>query len=574
MRWSRCLLNTLREVPGDAEVVSHVLMLRAGLIRKSGAGMYSFLPAGLRSLRKLERIIREELDREGALEVEVPILQNRELWEESGRWSRYADEGILFHLKDRKGGEFALAPTAEEAVTDIVRNTVSSHRQLPLHLYQIRTKFRDEIRPRFGLLRGREFLMEDGYSFDTSWEGLDESYKAMDRAYRAIFRRCGLDFTLVEADSGAIGGNASQEFMVLASSGEDAVVRCGACNYGANLEKAKTGELAEPSKDEALAAHEEVSTPNVKSIEEVSGFLKLPATRFVKTLVFETEAGTVALLIRGDLEANEIKLKNGLGVRALTMASDQKVLEATGGPAGFCGPVGLAGVKIVADESVRGMKNFVVGARKADYHLVSVNHPRDFEVAQWGDFRNARSGDPCPTCGRELAIFRGIEVGHIFKLGTKYSEALGCTFLDETSNRKPMIMGTYGLGVGRTIASAVEQNNDADGILWPIPLAPWSAVVISLGAEKEVAEVSQKIYDELAAAGVDVIWDDRDERPGVKFKDSDLVGFPLRITVGARGLKEGKVEFSTRREKEKRPMPPAEATAAVIEAFRAATKAT
>jgi prolyl-tRNA synthetase len=572
MRWSRYLLQTLREVPADAEVASHRLMLRAGLIRKASAGLYTYLPGGLRSIRKLETIIREELDRAGCIEVEVPILQPRELWEESGRWSRYAEEGILFHLKDRKGGEFALAPTAEEAVTDIVRSSLNSHRQLPIHLYQIRTKFRDEIRPRFGLLRGREFLMEDGYSFDVDQAGLDVSYQAMDKAYRAIFRRCGLDFTLVEADSGNIGGRASEEFMVLAASGEDAVARCAACNYGANVEKATTGAISQPP---ALAGEmKKVHTPDVTSIEAVAKFLDLPPERFVKALIYETEKGLLMVLVRGDIDGNELKIRSGLGLDHLTMASDAKVEKATGGAVGFSGPIGLPeGIEVVADESIRSLEGAVVGANEKDHHIVGVRVGVDFEVARWGDFRVARAGDPCPRCPGTLEVFRGIEVGHIFKLGTKYSEALGCTYLDESSVRKPMIMGTYGLGVGRTIASAVEQNHDDDGIIWPIPLAPWSAIVTSLaaGGDAEVTRVSNEILAKLEAAGVDTILDDRDERPGVKFKDADLVGIPLRITVGSKGLKEGKVEFSTRREKgSKTLLPPDEAVARVVELFREA----
>jgi len=550
-------------------------MLRAGLIKKSAAGLYSFLPAGLRSIRKLETIIREELGRAGALEVEVPILQPRELWEESGRWERYAQEGILFHLKDRKSGEFALAPTAEEAVTDLIRTSISSHRQLPINLYQIRTKFRDEIRPRFGLLRGREFLMKDGYSFDADEAGLDKSYRAMDEAYRRIFRRCGLDFTLVEADTGNIGGRASEEFMVLASSGEDAVVRCSSCNYGANVEKAATGRLVPPSAGEELRPKERVVTPGVTSIDSVSKFLGIPVTRLVKTLIYESEKGFIALLIRGDLEANEILLQRALGTLHLQLASDAKVEKATGGAVGYSGPVGLPdGIEIFADESIRGLANAVVGANEAGVHLVGVNPDRDFTISRWGDFRVARAGDPCPLCLSPLEVHRGIEVGHIFKLGTKYSEALGCSYLDERSERKPMVMGTYGLGVGRTIAAAIEQHNDADGILWPVPLAPWSVVITPLGADDgEVTRVSESIYDLLEKGGVDVLLDDRDERPGVKFKDADLIGFPLRVTVGSKGLKDGKVEFSTRREKGKKVfVTPEDAVKLVLEEFHAATR--
>jgi prolyl-tRNA synthetase len=565
MRWSRYFLQTVREVPGDAEAVSHVLLTRAGMMRRVAAGMYALTPLGLRAHRKTEAIVREEMDRSGALELEVPILQPRELWERSGRWERYVSEEILFHLKDRKGGEYCLAPTAEEAVTMLVESGVTSYRQLPVTLYQIRTKFRDEIRPRFGLMRGREFLMYDGYSFDADAEGLDRSYRAQDAAYRRIFARCGLEFMVVEADSGAIGGRDSEEFMVLADTGEDAVVRCAACGYGANLEKAQTGKRASPWDGETAAALEDVETPGMGGIEEVVRFLGITASRMIKCLVYETERGFVVALVRGDLDANEVALKNALSVQHLALASEEKVEKATGAPVGFVGPRGLAPeARVIADESVRGAVNAVTGAGRKDWHVRGLALDRDANVESWGVFARARAGDPCPRCGRPLELARGIEVGHIFKLGTKYSEALGCKFTDEKGESRPAVMGTYGIGVGRTMASAVEQHHDADGIVWPLALAPFEIELVSLNAaDASVKEAADSLYEELAGAGFEVFYDDRDERPGVKFKDADLLGFPIRVNVGGRSLKEGKIEVVARRDKSVRAVPRGEALPAV-----------
>ena len=567
MRWSRYFLQTVREVPADADAVSHVLLTRAGMMRRVAAGIYSLTPMGLRAHRKTEAIVREEMDRAGALEVELPILQPRELWEESGRWARYASEGILFHLQDRKKGEYCLAPTAEEAVTTMVRSGVTSYRQLPVTLYQIRTKFRDEIRPRFGLMRGREFLMYDGYSFDADAEGLDRSYRAQDAAYRRIFARCGLDFTVVEADSGAIGGSDSQEFMVLAETGEDAVVRCAACGYGANLEKARTGPLPAPWEDETLSGPEEVETPGRGGIDSVVEFLRITPSRMIKCLVYETEKGFVVALVRGDLDANEVALKNALGVEHLTLAPEEKVEPATGAPVGFVGPHRLpAGVRLIGDQSVRGAVNAVTGAGRRDWHVRGFALEREAKVSEWGSFAQARPGDPCPRCGKPLEIARGIEVGHIFKLGTKYSAALKCEFTDEKGEPRPAVMGTYGIGVGRTMASAVEQHHDADGIVWPLALAPFEIEVVSLNPTDAAArEAADELYEGLLAAGFEVFYDDRDERPGVKFKDADLLGFPIRINVGGRALKEGNVEIVTRRDKTARATPKGGA----IEAVRA-----
>jgi prolyl-tRNA synthetase len=566
MRWSRYFLQTVREVPGDADAVSHVLLARAGMIRRIAAGIYALTPLGLRSHRKTEAIVREEMDRAGCLELEVPILQPRELWEESGRWERYSAEQILFHLKDRKGGEYCLAPTAEEAVTSVVRAGVTSYRQLPLTLYQIRTKFRDEIRPRFGLMRGREFLMYDGYSFDADTEGLDRSYRAQDAAYRRIFERCGLDFTVVEADSGAIGGSASQEFMVLAETGEDAVARCAACGYGANVEKAETGRRPAPWDGETAGPLEDVETPGRGGIDEVVEFLGITPSRMIKCLVYDTEQGHVVALVRGDLDANEVALKNALGVRHLMLASEEKIQGATGSPVGFVGPHHLAGrgLRVVADESVRGAVNAVTGAGRRDWHVRGLSLERDAGEPEFLSFATARAGDPCPRCGEPLSIARGIEVGHIFKLGTKYSTALRCEFTDEKGETRPAVMGTYGIGVGRTMASAVEQHHDADGIVWPLALAPFEIAVVSLNPSDEAArQAADELYESLLSAGEDVFYDDRDERPGVKFKDADLVGFPIRVNVGGRALKEGKVEVVRRLDKSVRAVPLGEAAQAV-----------
>ncbi len=571
MRWSKYFLQTVREVPGDAEAVSHVLLTRAGMMRRLAAGMYSLTPLGLRSHRKAEAIVREEMNRAGFLEVEVPILQPRELWEESGRWERYATEEILFHLKDRKTGEYCLAPTAEEAVTSMVRSGITSYRQLPVTLYQIRTKFRDEIRPRFGLMRGREFLMYDGYSFDADAQGLDRSYQAQDAAYRRVFERCGLDFTVVQADSGAIGGSQSEEFMVLADTGEDAVVRCASCGYGANVERAETGKLSAPWEDETMTGVEEVETPGRGGIDSVVEFLHITASRMIKCLVYETEKGFVVALLRGDLDVNEVALRHALGVDHLALASEEKVERATGAPVGFVGPHHLdpARVRVVADESVRGAVNAVTGAGKRDFHVRGLALDRDARVDEWARFAAARAGDPCPRCGRPLDMARGIEVGHIFKLGTKYSVPLSCQFTDEKGDTRPIVMGTYGIGVGRTMAAAVEQHHDKDGIVWPLSLAPFEIELVSLNpADAEVRAAADAVYDALVEAGLEVFYDDRDERPGVKFKDADLLGFPIRVNVGGRSLKEGRIEVVLRRDKSVRAVPRAAAVAAV-QALRA-----
>ena len=546
MRYSQYLLPTLKETPADAEVISHQLMLRAGMIRKAAAGIYSFLPFGLRSLRKMEQIIREEMNRAGAIECLMPMANPAELWQESGRWEKYGKE--LLRFKDRKSADFCMGPTHEEVITDIVRNTVNSYKQLPLNLYQIQTKFRDEIRPRFGLMRGREFIMKDAYSFDLEDAGADISYKKMYQAYRNIFNRCGLKYRSVEADSGAIGGNFSHEFMVLAESGEDGIVSCDSCQYAANVEKAELiyGKLETPA---ATLELRKVDTPEQKTIEEVAEFLKLSPEQLVKTLIVQTSDDEIlAVLLRGDRELNTIKLANFLDVDWVLMAEDEVVKQATGAPTGFAGPIGLT-IRVIADAEIQEIADFVVGGNEVDVHFVGANQGRDFEVSQYVDIRQAVGGDPCPRCeSGKFESWRGIEVGHIFKLGTKYSEAMNATVLDAQGKSQPLVMGCYGIGAGRSVAAAIEQNHDENGMILPMPLAPFQVMVTLLNPkDDQVRETAEKLYQQLLDLNIEVLLDDRDERPGIKFKDADLVGIPLRVTVGARNLKEGNVELKVRK---------------------------
>jgi prolyl-tRNA synthetase len=563
MRYSHYLLNTLKETPADAEVISHQLMMRAGMIRKVAAGIYNYLPLGLRSIRKVERIVREEMDRAGAIELLMPMVVPAELWQESGRWEQYGKE--LLRFKDRKEADFCLGPTHEEVITDIVRREVKSYRQVPLNLYQIQGKFRDEIRPRFGLMRGREFIMKDAYSFDLDEAGADVAYDKMYQAYRRIFERCGLRFRAVEADTGNIGGTASHEFMVLAASGEDAIVSCDSCQYAANVEKA---ELRDPGQAPPAPAQplQRVLTPARKSIEDVALFLDTAPERLVKTLILQTDTGeTVAVLLRGDRELNDIKLTRLLGCNWVELAPEEVVLRVTGAPSGFAGPVGLQ-LRLLADFEVRGMADFIVGANEKDAHLTGANLGRDFSVETFADLRQAVAGDRCPRCAGKLESWRGIEVGHVFKLGTKYSAALGATVLDEKGEERTLFMGCYGIGVGRTVAAAIEQNNDANGIIWPMPIAPFQVIVTMVNPkEDEVRLAAEKLYEELLALGVEALLDDRDERPGSKFKDADLIGIPLRVTVGARGLKEGALELQERRSGERTMLPVAEAARLLAE---------
>ncbi len=546
MRYSHALINTVRETPSEAEVISHRLMLRAGMIHKVAAGIYAYLPLALRSITKISAIVREEMVAAGAQELLMPAVQPAELWQQSGRWDKYGRE--LLRMHDRHDREFCLGPTHEEVITDIVRAQIRSWRQLPVNLFQIQAKFRDEIRPRFGLMRGREFIMKDGYSFDRDDAGAAATYERMHAAYTRIFERCGLRFRPVEADSGAIGGAFSHEFMVLADSGEDAILSCDTCDYAANQEKA-TARAPEATPPAANApAPEAVATPDKKAVDEVAAFLHREPTDFIKTLLYRAGEQTVAALVRGDREVNEIKLAHALGADNLALASDGEVEAATGAPCGFAGPVGLAGdVAVWVDREVAAMATAVTGANHADTHLAGVQPGRDFATDNVADLINADDGDPCPRCAGTLHLSRGIEVGHIFKLGTKYSAAMGATFLNAEGAETPAVMGCYGIGIGRTMAASIEQNHDDNGIVWPVPIAPFTVEIILI-RETDAAslEVAAAMERELTAAGHEPLVDDRKERPGVKFNDGDLLGLPYCVTVGPRGLKEGKVEIKAR----------------------------
>ena len=549
MRYSRYFIPTLKEVPAEAEIISHKLMLRAGMIRKLASGLYTYLPLGLRAIRKVEAIVREEMDRAGAIELLMPIVQPAELWKESGRWEQYGKE--LLRIKDRHGREFCLGPTHEEVITDIVRKHIRSYRDLPINLYQIQTKFRDEIRPRFGLMRAREFIMKDAYSFSATEESLDAIYQAMYKAYCNIFERCGLDFRPVEADTGTIGGHASHEFMVLADTGEDDIACCTSCSFAANTELAQVTTKANEPEPFRQGTQElkKVNTPGQKSVDEVTRFLDKKAKDLVKTLIFLADDRPVAALVRGDHELNEIKLKKVLQADRLEMADADTVEKITGAPVGFAGPLGLSSkVKVVADTSVAFMKDFVAGANEKDAHFVGLNWKRDIDPPETHDIRVITPDDPCPRCGGQIEIKRGIEVGHIFKLGTKYSEAMGATFLDSNGKEKPIIMGCYGIGIGRTVAAAIEQNHDDRGIIFPSPIAPFQVIISVINVkDKDMMAHAQGIYDGLCKKGFDVLLDDRDERPGVKFKDSELIGIPIRVTIGKKAVKEGLVEITSRR---------------------------
>ena len=547
MRQSQLLIPTLREDPGEAEIVSHRLMLRAGMIRKVAAGIYTYLPLGLRVIRKVERIIREELNRAGAQEVLMPIASPAELWLETGRWDFYGKE--LFRFKDRHERDFCLGPTHEEVITDLVRREVRSYRQLPVNFYQIQTKFRDEIRPRFGLMRGREFIMKDAYSFDADEAGAKESYRKMYEAYKAVFSRCGLTFRPVEADTGLIGGTSSHEFMVLADTGEEGIAVCDACDYAANVERAELvgagGASAGPPP--AIKEKRRVPTPGKKTVEEVTAFLKVPATRLVKTLLYRADGKTVAVLIRGDHEVNEIKLKKALGATDLVMVDAATVEKLTGAPVGFAGPIGLKEVPLIADLSVRGLVNVVVGGNAADTHWVDATPGRDFTPDRYADVRSAVVGDACPRCTKPLRIVRGIEVGHVFMLGTKYSEKMKALYLDKQGQERMMVMGCYGIGVGRTAAAAIEQNHDAKGVIWPAPIAPFHVHVLPLADKGKVLEAAIALETEFGKAGIEVLVDDRDERPGVKFNDADLIGCPYQVVIGEKNFSQGLVELKERR---------------------------
>ena len=547
MKMSNLYAPTLREVPAEAEVVSHQLMLRAGMIRKAAGGVYSYLPLAWRTLRKIEQIVREEMDAKGGQEIAMPIVQPAEIWQQTGRWDVYGDE--MFRLKDRHQRDFCLGPTHEEMVTTLVKSDVRSYRQLPLLVYQIQNKYRDEIRPRFGLMRGREFIMKDLYSFDRDTNGLDISYKKMYDAYTRIFTRCGLTFRPVEADPGAIGGSGTHEFMVLADSGEAAIAYCDSCDYAANVEKAELAPIA--STGESSLPLDTKETPKQRTIQEVAQFLSMHPDHLIKSLAYMTEKGPVLALVRGDHEVNEIKLMNLLNVLQLELATEADIRTAFHSVPGYIGPLGLSGVTIVADASVMNLMNAACGANIEDQHHVNVNPGRDFKADNIADIRMIKESDPCPRCGAKVKTARGIEVGQVFKLHTKYSKALEASYLDENGQENLMVMGCYGVGVSRTMAAAIEQHHDDDGIIWPVSIAPYQVVIVPINIKDEAQmTLCEKLYEELKSAGVEVVFDDRDERSGVKFKDADLIGYPVRITIGPKALKENSVEVKVRRTKE------------------------
>ncbi|MCR5059659.1 MAG: proline--tRNA ligase [Saccharofermentans sp.] len=562
MRVSKMFLATQREIPNDAEIPSHQLMLRAGLIRKVASGVYSFMPMGYRVYRKVENVVREEMDKAGAQELIMPAILPAEVYMASGRWERFGPE--MFRLKDRGGRQFCLGPTHEEPFTEAVRDTIRSYKQLPVTLYQIQHKYRDEKRPRFGIMRCREFVMKDAYSFDCDEAGLDVSYQTMYEAYNKIFTRLGLDYTIVDADSGAMGGSGSQEFMVKSEVGEDGICYCDGCGYAANEEKAV---CVSPDQDTAeMLPIEKIHTPNVKTIEELMAYMNSEPTAFVKTILYNIDGRIVAAMVRGDRDINETKLGNLYDATEMDLASFADVEEITGAKVGFAGPVGLKKqIDVIVDLEVAMMKNFIVGACETDYHFKNCNIGRDFEATKIVDIRNLIEGDKCPKCGAPIKMARGVEVGHIFKLGTKYSKALNCVYLDKDGKENTMVMGCYGIGVGRTLAAIIEQYNDEDGIKWPVEVAPYKAIVVPTKVnDEENMGLAEKIYKELQDKGVEVMIDDRNERPGVKFKDADLIGIPVRITVGRRAG-EGIVEIKYRMTGETSEMSSDEAVKAVVE---------
>ncbi|MBQ3342781.1 MAG: proline--tRNA ligase [Kiritimatiellae bacterium] len=588
MKWTKSLIQTLRENPGDAEIDSHRLLIRAGLARKVAGGLYAYLPLGMRTLRKIQQIVREEMDRAGALEIVSPILQPAELWRTTGRWDTMGPN--MFKLRDRGEHEFALGPTAEEVFTDIAKGLVSSYRQLPVTIYQMQWKFRDETRPRFGLMRSKEFLMKDAYSFDVDAEGADRSYWNMYHAYERIYERCGLKAVPVQADGGDMGDSLTHEFHVLADAGEDGIAFCEGCGYAANLEKAErkagngergtgngeqgTGNGSAPvSPDSPVPPDlpcQEVPTPGAKTIDQVSAFMGVPGSAFVKSLVYSADGAPVMVCVEGDRDVNEVKLKRFLGAKKVELADFETVLRVTGANAGFVGPVKPADEKlrIVCDIALRGAKGRIVGANKDEFHLKNVDLARDCRIADadYADLVVVRDGDVCAKCGRPMSIRRGIEVGQVFKLGTKYSAAFNAVYKNDKLEEHVMIMGCYGVGVSRTLQAVIEQSHDKDGIIWPASVAPYQVVIECLDPDNaEVAKVSDGLEAELEAAGIDVLVDDRAERPGVKFKDADLIGFPVRVVVGAKGLANGGVEVKRRADDKSKTVvaPVAEAAAAV-----------
>ena len=565
MRYSELLLPTLKETPTEAEVVSHRLLLRAGFIRKLTSGVYTYLPLGLAAVRKVEQIVREEMNRAGAQELLMPMVQPADLWKESGRWDKYGPE--LLRFTDRHDRESCLGPTHEEVITDLVRREIHSYRDLPVNLYQIQTKFRDEIRPRFGLMRGREFVMKDGYSFDATEKGAEVTYQKMYDAYQRIFKRCGLSFRAVEADTGTIGGSFSHEFMVLADTGEDTLAICTMCDYAANMEKAAVKKSIAP--DTELLPLLKIETPGKRKVEAVCGFLGISPENLVKTMVYLVDGKPVAVLVRGDHEVQQVKLKNLLGAVEVELADDKQVFEATGVPSGYLGPIKL-NIPVVADLEVEALRNFTVGANEKNYHVQNANLERDFDVSQIGDLRQITEKDPCPDCGGNLELTRGIEVGHIFKLGDSYSKALNATFQDNNSEEQNFIMGCYGIGVSRTVAAAIEQNHDDNGIIFPLPLAPFQVIILNLDPRnKQITKVAESLYNQLQQTGLDVLLDDRDERPGSKFKDADLIGIPYRITIGKRFVKDGEVEVRSRQDGLTESLSPEDAVTEVIKTIEA-----
>jgi prolyl-tRNA synthetase len=567
MRYSQMLLPTTKETPSEAEVVSHQLLLRGGFIRKLTSGIYTYLPLALAAISKVSRIVREEMNGSGAQELLMPMVQPADLWRESGRWQKYGPE--LLRFVDRHERESCLGPTHEEVITDLARRELQSYRQLPMNLYQIQTKFRDEIRPRFGLMRGREFIMKDAYSFDADDAGAEESYRRMYDAYHRIFTRCGLNFRAVEADTGTIGGSFSHEFMVLASTGEDTLVICTQCDYAANVEKAS---IAPPEPGAAAADQpgepRKVETPGMKKVEKVAEFLGLPAHRVIKTLVYMADGEPVAVLVRGDREVQPVKLKNLLGAVEVELGEDQAVYDLTRLPVGYLGPVDLP-LKVVADQEVMTLRDAVCGANEKQYHYTGVQPGRDFQPAAVGDIRIIAPGDRCPACGGTLQLTEGIEVGHIFKLGTAYSDNMHATFQDREGGEKPFVMGCYGIGVSRVVAAAIEQNHDDSGIIFPLPIAPFQVILLNLGVNsEEISTAAEDLYRDLQRQGIEVLYDDRDERPGSKFKDADLIGIPWRVTVGRVFEKEGKVEIRRRRTGETEKVSLADAANLIAENIR------
>lgn len=544
MRYSRYFIPTLREFPSDAEVISHKLMAKSGMIKKLASGIYSYLPLGLVVIKKVEDIVRRCMNEAGAIELTMPSVQPAELWEESGRWTFYGKE--LLRIKDRHDRNFCYGPTHEEVITDIVRSYISSYKNLPINLYQIQTKFRDEVRPRFGLMRGREFIMKDAYSFDVDDAGANLSYQKMYDAYCKVFERCGLRYKVVEADSGAIGGSFSHEFMVLADTGEDFVISCDTCDYSANVEKAPLKNDWVPFEGD-MNPSSDVHTPGTKTVAEVAEFLKLPEETVIKTMILVVDDKVVAVCVRGDHELNMAKIKNFFDASVVEFATPAQIFDNTGSPIGYSGPVGLK-IPVYGDFAVEAMGNYCTGANVKETHKINVNHGRDFRFEAVGDFRNAAAGDTCCACGGKYQITKGIEVGHIFKLGTKYSSSMNAMFLDKDGKRNPFIMGCYGIGITRVVASAIEQNHDEKGIIWPVDLAPFKVCVLPLAIkDQEVMETAERIYDDLAAKGIEVLLDDRDERPGVKFNDAELIGIPLRVVIGKKTLAEGKIELTVRK---------------------------